>query len=151
MVKFYLLADFQVLISFNMIKEYFFENLKDLVLFLKTEAETNLFSEICALIGTDENGKYCYRHMQNRSKSPESYFVIDPYDYLSFIMKRSCFAVFHSHLMGSEEPSDFDVKTSENCCYPFLIYSVTTEKFFIYEPENKDYDVNTVLRLKELI
>jgi proteasome lid subunit RPN8/RPN11 len=134
-----------------MIKEFFFDKLEDLVLFLRNEAESNLFSEICALVGTDENGKYCYRHMQNRSKSPESYFIIDPYDYLSFIMKRNCFGVFHSHLTGDEKPSDFDYKTSENCCYPFLIYSITTEKFFIYEPENKDYDVNIVQRLKELI
>lgn len=134
-----------------MIKEFFFEKLDDVLLFLKNESESNLFSEICILVGIDADGRYCCRNMQNKSKSPENYFIIDPYDYLSFIMKRSCFGVFHSHLYGDEKPSDFDCKTSENCCYPFLIYSINTEKFFIYEPENKDYDVNIIQRLKELI
>jgi proteasome lid subunit RPN8/RPN11 len=134
-----------------MIKEYFFEDLKDLLNFLKTEAESNLFSEICAVVGINSEEKYCCRFMQNRSKNPENYFTIDPYDYLSFILKNNCFGIFHNHLLGDEKPSDFDIKTSENCCYPFIIYSITTEKFFIYEPENKDYDVNIISRLKELI
>jgi hypothetical protein len=53
--------------------------------------------------------------------------------------------------LGCENPSEFDEKTSENCCYAFVIYSVNSEKFFIYEPEYKDYDVNIVQRLKDLI
>jgi proteasome lid subunit RPN8/RPN11 len=134
-----------------MIKEFNFDSLNELISFMKSEAEANLFCEICALIGINKDGKYCYRHMQNRSKNPENYFIIDPYDYLSFVMKRNCLGIFHTHLQGDEKPSDFDEKTSENCCYPFIIYSVVSEKFFIYEPENKDYDVNTIQRLKELI
>lgn len=148
---FCLLEDSLERIGFNMNNLYKFTNLKDFVVFLKKEAEYSLLAEICCLIGTDEEENIIYQQVQNRSKNPESYFMVDPYDYLSFINKYSCLCIFHSHLIEDEKPSDFDIKTSENCCYPFLIYSVVTEKFHIYEPEHKDYDVNIINRLKELI
>jgi len=128
-----------------------FANLKDFISFLRNEAESSLLAEICCLIGLDKENKLVYQQMQNRSKNPESYFMVDPYDYLSFINQYSCLCVFHTHLIEDETPSDFDIKTSENCCYAFLIYSVVTEKFHIYEPEHKDYDVKIINRLKELI
>jgi proteasome lid subunit RPN8/RPN11 len=128
-----------------------FLNLKDLISFLKKESNYSLMAELCSLIGIDKNKNIVYRQMQNRSKEPNNYFMIDPYDYLSFINNYSCLCVFHSHLIGDEKPSEFDQKTSENCCYPFLIYSITTEKFHIYEPEYKDYDVNIIQGLKELL
>ena len=132
-------------------KDIIFDNLKDLICFLQKESESSLMAELCSMIGLDKSNKIAYTQMQNRSKDPETYFMIDPYDYLAFINKYSCLCVFHSHLIGDEKPSEFDEKTSENCCYPFLIYSINTEKFYIYEPEYKDYDVNIIQRLKELI
>jgi proteasome lid subunit RPN8/RPN11 len=132
--------------------DIYFDNLRNLISFLKQEAESSLLCELCSLIGVQkESNKIVYRQMQNRSKDSPNYFMIDPYDYLSFINKYDCLAVFHSHLSGDEHPSDFDEKTSENCCYSFIIYSIMTEKFFIYEPKYKDYDVNIIQRLKELI
>ena len=128
-----------------------FLNIEELISFLKNESEQSLFAELCALIGLDENEEIVYCQMQNRSKNPESYFMIDPYDYLSFINKYKMLAIFHSHLIGDESPSEFDEKTSDNCCFPFVIYSICSEKFFIYEPQYKDYDVNIIQRLKELI
>jgi proteasome lid subunit RPN8/RPN11 len=146
------LVDFLELTNSNMNnKDIVFDNLKDLIRFLQKESESSLMAELCSMIGLDKNNKIVYTQMQNRSKDPETYFMIDPYDYLAFINKYSCLCVFHSHLIGDEKPSEFDEKTSENCCYPFLIYSINTEKFYIYEPEYKDYDVNIIQRLKELI
>ena len=123
----------------------------ELLPLLKKEAEWCLMTELCSIIGINKDKKIIYREMQNKSKNPESYFIIDPYDYLSFINEHECLLIFHSHLLGDESPSEFDKKTSENCCYPFLIYSVVTEKFCIYEPLYKDYDVNIIERLKVLI
>ena len=144
--------DFLELINLNMnSKEFYFSSLRDLIAFLKKEGESSLFAELCSMIGISKDNKIVYKKMQNRSKEPESYFMIDPYDYLSFINSFACLCIFHSHLVGDEKPSEFDKKTSENCCYPFLIYSIVTEKFYIYEPEHKDYDVNIIQRLKELI
>jgi proteasome lid subunit RPN8/RPN11 len=128
-----------------------FKKNKDLIDFLKKESEYSLFAEICSLIGLDLNNNLIYKQMQNRSKEPFNYFIIDPYDYLSFIKQYSCLAIFHSHLIGCENPSNFDIKTSENCCHAFIIYSVSSEKFNIYEPEYRNYNVNTIKELKQLI
>ena len=130
-------------------KDILFKNPKDLFIFLKKESEFSLIAELCSVIGIDDSDQIVYRQMQNRSKNPEQYFIIDPYDYLSFIKKYKPLAVFHSHLVGDEKPSDFDKKTSESCCLSFIIYSVCTENFHIYEPLYKDYDVNIIQRLKE--
>jgi proteasome lid subunit RPN8/RPN11 len=129
---------------------FYFKNSKELISFLKKEGDYSLFAELCGLVGLDENDNIVYKKMQNRSKSPEAYFLIDPFDYLSFMKNYRILVIYHTHLYGDSSPSDFDEKTSENCCFPFLIYSVTTEKFSIYEPKNKDYDVNIMQRLKEL-
>ena len=129
----------------------FFTKAEDLLSFLKEEADCSLFAELCALIGLNSKNEIVYRKMQNRSKNPEVYFIIDPYEYLEFINDFKIISVFHSHLVGSEQPSEFDKKTSENCCLAFIIYSVCSENFFIYEPQYKDYDVNIIQRLKELV
>ena len=128
-----------------------FTKIEDLISFLKKESEYSLFAELCALIGWNKNNQIVYRKMQNRSKNPDMYFIIDPYEYLEFINDFKIISVFHSHLVGSEQPSEFDKKTSENCCLAFIIYSVCSENFFIYEPQYKDYDVNIIQRLKELV
>ena len=146
------MVDFQELIDFNINNmDISFNELKNFVSFLKKEGESSLFAELCALIGLNKENKIVYRKMQNRSKSPDLYFIIDPYEYLEFLNSFKIIGVFHTHLTGCEKPSEFDEKTSENCCLPFIIYSVCSEKFFIYEPQYKDYDVNTIQRLKELM
>lgn len=143
---------FQALTNLNMInRDIVFLSIRDLITFLRKESNCSLMAELCCLIGINQNKNIVYRQMQNRSKDPSNYFMIDPYDYLSFINNYTCLCIFHSHLVGDEKPSEFDKKTSENCCYPFLIYSIMAEKFHIYEPEYKDYDVNIIQRLKESI
>jgi proteasome lid subunit RPN8/RPN11 len=129
----------------------FFKNINDLLSFLRKESESSLLAELCSMIGLTNDGLFIYKQMQNRSKDPGSYFMIDPYDYLSFLKNFKPLCIFHSHLVGNEEASDFDIKTSENCCFCFLIYAITSEKFSLYEPHYKDYDVNIIQRLKELI
>lgn len=129
-------------------KIYIFDNIEDSLFYLKKESETNLLCEVCGLLGQTKDGKFIYKRMQNRSKDPASYFIVDPYDYLKFIKDYFAVAIFHSHIAGDEKASEFDEKTSENCCLPFIIYSINTEKFFIYEPQYKDYDVNHINRLK---
>lgn len=130
-------------------KDILFDSPKDLFAFLKKESEGSLIAELCSMVGMNSSNQIVYKQMQNRSKNPEQYFIIDPYDYLSFIKNYKPFGVFHSHLVGDENPSEFDKKTSESCCLTFIIYSVCTENFHIYEPLYKDYDVNIIQRLKE--
>lgn len=128
-----------------------FDNAEDLMSFLKKESDSNLFIEICGFFGKTEDGKFIYVKAPNRAKDPSNYFVIDPYDYLCFINKYKCLGVFHSHILGSEKASDFDITCSENLCYSFLIYSIETELFHLYEPENKDYDVKDIEDIKNKI
>ena len=150
-MAFYRLVDFLERINLNMNKIETFNNIDALFDFLKKLSESNLLTELCGLIGLTQEKKIVYKKMQNISKNPDQFFSIDPYEYLIFIKNYECLAVFHSHLVGDESPSEFDVKTSENCCYPFIIYSICSEKFSIYEPHYKDYDVNILQGLREKI
>jgi proteasome lid subunit RPN8/RPN11 len=128
-----------------------FDDLSELLIYLKYESECSLFAELCSMIGLTKDKKFAYKQMQNRSKEPSAYFIIDPYDYLSFVKDHLPLCIFHSHLVGNEDPSEFDIKTSENCCFPFLIYSICSEKFSLYEPQYKDYDVTIIEGLRKII
>jgi len=59
-------------------------------------------------------------------------------------------AIFHSHIVGDESASEFDVKMSENCCQPFLIYSLNSKKINIYTPKNTEADVKILERIKAI-
>ncbi len=123
-----------------------FKSINLLFDFLKKEAETNLLLEICGLISfIDEN--FVYKRMDNLSENSNSFFRISPLDYLKFLNKYGCFCIFHSHLLSDENLSKKDEDNLNNCCKSFLIYSVITEKFKLYEPKNKDYDVNLTEQL----
>ena len=70
---------FQARIDFNINSmDKIFTKIEDLLSFLKKEAEYSLFAELCALIGLNNKNEIVYRKMQNRSKNPEMYFMIDP-------------------------------------------------------------------------
>jgi proteasome lid subunit RPN8/RPN11 len=91
---------------------YTFNSLNEILNFIKIDAEKNLFCEICGFIGINKNNKFIYKRMANKSKNPESYFIIDPYDFLNFIKDYSLLVIYHSHLFGDANPSEFDQKTS---------------------------------------
>jgi proteasome lid subunit RPN8/RPN11 len=105
--------------------------------------------EICGFVGFDEKQqKYVVQLEENCSGDPRNFFAVDALNYLMFKNKYSILTVFHSHIVGDEEPSEFDIKMSENCCVPFLVYGLNSNKFKIYEPQNQEYNVN---QLKNLI
>lgn len=128
-----------------------FSSVSDLLSFLRKKSESSLFAELCGMLGFNKQNELIYCEMQNRSAEPDKFFALDPYDFLKFIKDFTPIALFHSHIYGDENPSDFDIKSSNNSCLCFLIYSVTTEKFFIYEPQVKKYDVNTVEGIRNLL
>ena len=59
--------------------------------------------------------------------------------------------VFHSHIIGDEKPSEFDIIMSENSCVPFLIHCTVNKKNNIYLPKNHETDVLTIDRFKECL
>lgn len=126
---------------------YEFKTLELLLDFLKRQAETNLLIEICGLISF-KNNLFIYKKINNLAEGSNMYFKIDPKDYLDFLNTYGCFCIFHSHLLSDENFSKKDIDNSNSCCKSFLVYSVFSEKFNLYEPKYKDYDVNIT---KELI
>lgn len=117
--------------------------------FLINHSRKNTVSEICGFIGFDIPSKqYVATIEKNQASDPKSYFAINPINYLKFKNAYSLIGVFHSHVIGDESASEFDIKMSESCCLPFIIYSINSNKFNIYEPQNKDYNVNILERIK---
>ena len=125
-------------------------NIKETLQVIVDDSESNSFVEICGFLGFDrEKEAYVVQIQKNVAEDPSKHFMIDPLDYLFFKEKYDLLAVYHSHINTDAEPSEFDVKMSNNCCIPFLIYSIETKKFDLYEPQNLETDVNTYNRFKE--
>jgi proteasome lid subunit RPN8/RPN11 len=125
-------------------------NIKEALQAIVDESESNPFIEICGFLGFDRKKEtYVVQNEKNVSQDPSNYFMIDPLNYLIFKEKYDLLAVYHSHINTDAEPSEFDVKMSNNCCIPFLIYSIETKKFNLYKPQNLETDVNTYNRFKE--
>tara|TARA_R100000458_G_scaffold54557_1_gene57788 strand:+ start:4157 stop:4576 length:420 start_codon:yes stop_codon:yes gene_type:complete len=116
---------------------------------IKELSHKNFTREICGFLGYDRNlKKYIVQLENNIAHDPSSFFLIDPLNYLLFKDKYAMIAVFHSHVVGNEDESEFDIKMADNCCHPFLIYSLNTKKINIYTPKNSEVDVNKLERIK---
>ena len=108
--------------------------------------------EVCGFLGFDEDGQFfVVREEYISSPWPAEFFLIDSVNYLLFKDKYHLVGLFHSHIRGDEQPSDFDIRMAQNCCVPFLIYSLNTKKIHIYEPQNIECNVNIVRRLRALV
>ena len=116
---------------------------------IKELSHKNFTKEVCGFLGFDtKENKYVIKLEQNISDKPSEMFVINPLNYLLFKEEYDMVAVFHSHIMGDEKESEFDVKMADNCCQPFLIYSLNTKKINIYTPKTSEADVNKLERIK---
>lgn len=102
--------------------------------------------ECCGLVGY-KNGSFVLKNLENKASDPSSFFLISPIDYLKFKKEYELVCIYHTHAVGEENPSAFDIKMSNSSCAPFLIYGVKTNKFSFYLP--KFYDVEED-RIKDL-
>jgi proteasome lid subunit RPN8/RPN11 len=128
------------------------KNIKDALAVIKNHCSSNPYTEVCGFIGYDQNlKKHVVQLEQNCSNDPRNFFAIDALRYLLFKQKYSFGAIFHSHVIGDEKASEFDIKMSENSCIPFLIYGLNTNKFDIYQPKNSEYDVKLFKRIESNI
>ena len=124
------------------LRDLWYEKIKEL-------AHKNFTKEICGFLGFDtEQKKYVVQLEDNISEAPQNQFVINPLNYLLFKEDYEMIAVFHSHIRGDETESEFDVKMADNCCQPFLIYSLNTKKINIYTPKTIEADVNKLEMIK---
>ena len=117
---------------------------------IKKISEEYFRNEVCGFVGYDDEN-FVIKEAANIAEDPKRFFLISPLDYLLFKEDYCLVAVFHSHIIADEQPSEFDRKMAENCCNPFLIYSLNTQKINIYEPQNMECDVNILHRLKAIL
>jgi len=125
------------------------KNTKDALTVIKNHCRSNSYTEVCGFIGYDQSSKkHIVQLEKNCSTDPKNFFAIDALKYLLFKQKYLFGAIFHSHIIGDEKPSEFDIKMSENCCIPFLVYGLNTDKFEIYQPKNIESDVKILKKIK---
>ena len=129
-------------------EEYFKEE-EEALEYIKELSHRNFKGEICGFLGYDyQTHRYVIQKEDNIAPDPSSLFLINPLNYLLFKDTYGMVAIFHSHIVGDENASEFDVKMAENCCQPFLIYSLNSKKINIYTPENTEADVKILERIK---
>lgn len=124
--------------------------IKDCLELFKTSAISDNNKEIIAFLGLKE-GSAELKLIKNRSPDPQNYFAVDPLEFLEFKSNYLFLAVLHSHIYGDSQFSAFDEATSENCCLPFVVYSVPEGKFALYVPESNELDSVNLSRLKDAL
>ena len=129
-----------------------FKSAKAALEHIKIISNRSIRNEICGFLGyCTQSKQFVVKQAKNEANDPSQLFYINPLSYLLFKEDYEIIAVFHSHVVGDEQESDFDVKMSENSCLPFLIFSLNTQKINIYEPQKSDSDVNILERIKALV
>jgi proteasome lid subunit RPN8/RPN11 len=122
-------------------------NLKEEIIADCAKDTTN---EVCGFIFEDDN-QLKMRSVKNRSLNPDKEFYIPSKDFLFFKKKYNLVGIYHSHTRGTEKPSEYDEKTSDLICYPFIIYSLKKDKFHVHVPEVSDADPKHLEELKEVL
>jgi len=129
-----------------------FNKIEDAIACIKEISESSFKQEVCGFLGFDyDTDRYLVKEETNISPDPSAYFLISPLNYLLFKEDYGMVAVFHSHIVGDETASEFDIKTSNACCQAFLIYSLNTKKINIYTPNQPEGDVKILERFKETV
>ena len=119
--------------------------------YIKKLSHKNFKGEICGFLGYDHPiDQYIIQREENIAPDPSSLFLINSLNYLLFKDTYEMVAIFHSHIIGDETASEFDVKMADNCCQPFLIYSLNSKKINIYTPETTEADVKILERIKAI-
>jgi len=94
-------------------------------------AESSPLREVCGFV-CYENDELSFEEIINVSVD-DGFFVINPMSFLERKLDGTLLAVFHSHTDCTEDPSEYDIKSSKSCMFPFLIYSLETKKFHLFD------------------
>lgn len=110
-------------------------NIKSCLEFFKKESLARPNREVVGFLGLKESKPFA-KMVKNRSPDPQNYFAVDPLEILDFQSNQEFLAIFHSHIYGDSQFSNWDITTAENCLIPFVVYSLPEDKFNIYIPPN---------------
>ena len=112
-------------------------------------SESSPLREVCGFI-IYKDGLLSFEKMINHSHM-DDYFKIDPISFLERSLSNELLAIFHTHVDSEEHPSEYDIQNSKNCLYPFLIYSLETKKFNLFNMPEFKGSKNGVNMLREAI
>lgn len=104
--------------------------------------------EICHFICKNDEGFYLVEG-KNRSGEPRQLFFIPALDFRNVKNNHNLIAIFHNHIKSMAVMSEWDKSTSDNICYPMVVFSNTQKKFGFYTPQYCEVDVKDIDRLKE--
>jgi len=125
-------------------------NIKSCLDFFKKESIACPNREIVGLLGL-KDGKPVAKIVKNRAPDPQNFFAVDPLELLQFKSGHEFLAVFHSHIYGDSQFSEFDIVTADNCCLPFVVYSVCEDKFGLYEPPHCEVGSVNLSKVREAL
>jgi proteasome lid subunit RPN8/RPN11 len=117
---------------------------------ISVDCEKSPKREVCGFV-VFEDDEYKILPAENKSPNKENEFYIPAKDFLYVKNTKNVVAIYHSHAQGNSEPSEFDKKTCDLICYPFVIYSIETNTFNILKPKYMDADHSLVKKLEEEI
>jgi hypothetical protein len=126
------------------------ENLKSCLEYFKNESLACPNREIVGLWGL-KDGKPVAKIVKNRAPDPQNFFAVDPLELLMFKNEHEFLAVFHSHIYGDSQFSEWDKITADNCCLPFIVYSLGEDKFNIYVPPNLEISSVNLEKVREAL
>jgi proteasome lid subunit RPN8/RPN11 len=112
-------------------------------------ANTDLKKEVCGFVCYKDD-KLIFKPAKNHSND-DDIFLINPADFLQVKLTGELLAIFHTHVSGREDPSEYDIKNSKNCLCPFLIYSLATKRFNLFDMPNFQRSEKGVIMLKEYL
>ncbi len=125
-----------------------FKTIKECLEEIASFCELSIVNEVCGLVGFSD-GEYVFQEGKNIATDPRHNFVLDPLQYLVFKDAYKVITIFHSHVIGDEEPSDFDILMSENSRVPFTVYSLNTKKYYIYRPNNPETELELLEKFED--
>lgn len=124
-------------------------NLNNLKSELLDFANSSPMREVCGFV-CEKNGEFFLAKARNKANQ-DDLFLISAVDFLERKMSGELVAIFHTHIDCDEKLSDFDVQNSKNCLYPFLVYSLETEKFSLFDMDHFDRAEKSVIELKGIL
>jgi proteasome lid subunit RPN8/RPN11 len=96
-------------------------------------AEETPSVEVCGLVIRTPDGLLALR-CPNASPTPSRSFIIELSHYRRHLIDGTLHAVYHSHTVSDENPSEGDIYIAEKSQIPGYVYSLATKKFSRYEP-----------------
>jgi proteasome lid subunit RPN8/RPN11 len=112
-------------------------------------ANTDTSKEVCGFVCYKDEEVF-FKPAKNHSKDKDI-FIINPADFLERKLSGELLAIFHTHIDAKENPSEYDIQNSKNCLYPFLIYSLATKGFYLFDMPHFERPEKGVIKLKEFL